>query len=464
MNTKRLHLLIVEDEEAHVEAIRRAFDPAGADADIHAVSTLREYREYITVHPPDLALLDLNLPDGRAVEELTHPPEKAPFPILVMTAFGNQHIVVEVMKAGALDYVVKSPESFAMLPRTVESALREWKLLRGQKQAEESLRVSEGRYRNLFESSSDAILTLEPPSWKFATGNPAAVKMFKAKNEEDLVSHAPSELSPERQPDGRPSAEKAREITEMALSEGSHFFEWTHRRVGGEEFPASVLLTRMEQGNNVSLQATVRDITQRKQAEARQQLALETLRVLNRPNDLPVLVRDLIALMKSTTGFDAVGLRIRLGDNFPYYAQNGFSNDFVKEENFLCAKGKDAAILRAADGKLVLECTCGLVLSGGADPSLPCFTKGGSFWTNVSSELLALAPEADPRKQPPQTTPATAASMTATSRLPSFRCDRTTKSSVCCSSTTAGVDGSTRSWSFSSKAWPPALASPCSAN
>jgi signal transduction histidine kinase/ActR/RegA family two-component response regulator len=56
-------------------------------------------------------------------------------------------------------------------------------------------------------------------------------------------------------------------MIETTMREGSHFFEWTHRRIGGEEFPADVLLTRMEQGGKVILQATVRDITGRKQLE-----------------------------------------------------------------------------------------------------------------------------------------------------------------------------------------------------
>src|ERR1035437_3827073 len=157
MKNECLHLQIVEDEAAHVEAIRRAFDQAGAMADIQSAGTLREYRDIIAAHPPDLALVDLNLPDGRATEILTHPAADAPFPILVMTAFGNQQIVVEVMKAGALDYVVKSPEAFAAMPQTVARALREWQLLQQQKRAEETLRTSEERYRRLFDESLDGI-------------------------------------------------------------------------------------------------------------------------------------------------------------------------------------------------------------------------------------------------------------------------------------------------------------------
>ena len=56
-------------------------------------------------------------------------------------------------------------------------------------------------------------------------------------------------------------------MIETAMREGSHFFEWTHKRIDGEEFPATVLLTRMEQAGKVILQATVRDITEHKRAE-----------------------------------------------------------------------------------------------------------------------------------------------------------------------------------------------------
>jgi PAS domain S-box-containing protein len=139
MSAKRFSLLIVDDEESHVAAITRAFEEAGADVQIRTAATLAEFRDCRRDSPPDMALIDLNLPDGRAVDVLTHPPEDAPFPILVMTAFGNQQIVVDVMKAGALDYLVKSPEAFAEMPRTVERARREWTLLQRRKQAEASL-------------------------------------------------------------------------------------------------------------------------------------------------------------------------------------------------------------------------------------------------------------------------------------------------------------------------------------
>ncbi len=132
------------------------------------------------------------------------------------------------------------------------------------KKAEEALVKSENKFRILFESSRDAIMILESPSWMFTSGNPATVQMFKTKDEAEFISYEPWVLSPERQPDGRASVEKAKEMIEIAMRDGSNFFEWTHKRLNDEEFSATVLLTRMVLAEKTILQATVRDITDRK--------------------------------------------------------------------------------------------------------------------------------------------------------------------------------------------------------
>jgi response regulator of citrate/malate metabolism len=58
-----------------------------------------------------------------------------PFPIMLMTSYGNEQVAVEAIKSGALDYVVKSPEAFADMPHTVARALREWNLLTERREA-----------------------------------------------------------------------------------------------------------------------------------------------------------------------------------------------------------------------------------------------------------------------------------------------------------------------------------------
>jgi PAS domain S-box-containing protein len=142
------------------------------------------------------------------------------------------------------------------------------------------------------------------------------------------------------------------------------------------------------------------DCADRSEAAVRQRLALRALELLNSAGDVSALSSELLRLIRDSIGFDAVGLRLRQGDDFPYYEQSGFSDDFVRQENFLCVKDAHGHVMRDAARRPVLECTCGVVLSGRADPSMPCFTRGGSFWTNASAEPLALTAEGDPRTNP----------------------------------------------------------------
>jgi PAS domain S-box-containing protein len=132
------------------------------------------------------------------------------------------------------------------------------------KRAEEALRNSEEKYRVLYESSRDAIVLLAPPEWKFTAVNPTAIALFEARDEREIMGADPWNLSPAYQPDGALSSVKARQMIDLAMERGSNLFEWTHKRFGGEEFFATVMLTRMIYRGQPFLQATIRDITERK--------------------------------------------------------------------------------------------------------------------------------------------------------------------------------------------------------
>lgn len=135
------------------------------------------------------------------------------------------------------------------------------------RRAEEALRESEERHRILFLQCKDAVMTLDPRTGTFTSANPSIADMFGAKDPEEFTSLHPWNVSPERQPDGQRSSEKARIMIETAMREGSHYFEWTHRRLDGAEFAAMVTLSRMQIGGQVFLHSVVRDISQQKEAE-----------------------------------------------------------------------------------------------------------------------------------------------------------------------------------------------------
>ena len=152
MEPALFRIIIVEDDAAHAEAIKRALKDSGMNAQVDVAVSIRDFRRYLAVSPPDIALVDMNLPDGRAIDVLTSPPEAGAFPVLVMTGHGDEQTAVEAMKAGAIDYIVKSPHAFVEMPRIVVRTLREWRLLIERRHAEKALQIKEQRYRHLFEN------------------------------------------------------------------------------------------------------------------------------------------------------------------------------------------------------------------------------------------------------------------------------------------------------------------------
>lgn len=97
------------------------------------------------------------------------------------------------------------------------------------------------KFRVLFEYAADALLILGADG--ILDCNAAAVSMLRASGKEQVLRVHPAVLSPEFQPDGRRSLEKSVEMDRTAHVHGYHRFEWTHRRMTGEDFPVDVTLT-----------------------------------------------------------------------------------------------------------------------------------------------------------------------------------------------------------------------------
>ena len=148
-------------------------------------------------------------------------------------------------------------------------------------------------------------------------------------------------------------------------------------------------------GGQQQLLSIAQDITERKCMEVRQQLVREVLERLSSPVDIASTISDILLLIKNATGIEATGIRLREGDDFPYFETKGFPEYFVQMEKELCARDEAGEILRNAQGNPLLECMCGNILCGRTNPQLPFFTAGGSFWSNCTTQLLASTTEDD---------------------------------------------------------------------
>ncbi len=147
------------------------------------------------------------------------------------------------------------------------------------KEAEAKLKESEEKYATTFESSRDALMLLDEKG--FFDCNTATLALFGCKSVEEFAKNHPADLSPPTQPDGTPSMEAAINHINRAFKTGTDSFFWVHKRTDGTTFPADVLLTRMPLKARNVLQATVRDVSERKKAEEKLKEDSDRIEMMN---------------------------------------------------------------------------------------------------------------------------------------------------------------------------------------
>jgi len=143
-----------------------------------------------------------------------------------------------------------------------------------------------------------------------------------------------------------------------------------------------------DHGVLVEVKGYVFDTTSRKRSEQRKALIADILKTLNRPNEWKKLIHDIMTKIQDFTGYQAIGIRLKEADDYPYYEKIGFPDLFSEARNSLCQYSSSGEKELNSKGMPILECMCGRVLSGEIDAGKPQFTQGGSFWTNSVSALM----------------------------------------------------------------------------
>lgn len=153
-------ILLVDDDPSHIEIILRSLDLSSQQFHIVTSHSLLEAEQLLKQHEPDLVLIDWNLPDGKGVD-LLKMHTSGPFPAIIITSQGNEEIAVEVMKSGAIDYIVKSAENFADMPHIIERSLREWQRIQKLHEVQTELESSERLVRSILKSIPDIVYRLD---------------------------------------------------------------------------------------------------------------------------------------------------------------------------------------------------------------------------------------------------------------------------------------------------------------
>jgi len=260
--------------------------------------------------------------------------------------------------------------------------------------AEKAMIFSETRYRRLFETAKDGIIILDAETGMIMDVNPFLIELL-GYSKDQFIEKSIWEIG----------------FFKDIVANKDNFLELQQKEyIRYEDMPLETADGRtihVEFVSNVYLvdhlkviQCNIRDITERVKAERLLSLSNEILGILSSNISLKDRIIGVIKTIQRETKFTAVGMRLKYGNDYPYFEQFGFSKDFLLTENTLTVKGSDGIIYSDVNDDPLLECTCGLVISGNTDPSNPLFTNAGSFWTNDSYPLLELSSDQDPRINP----------------------------------------------------------------
>ena len=171
MKKEPINILIVEDNEAHIELARRAFESRAGAFSVTVAHTLKEARAHLAASTPGLMFVDLTLPDGNGIELLADSDSEPGFPAIILTVSSDVQQAVGAMKAGALDYVIKSDDTFADLPHIAERALREWDHIIERRRSEDKIRRQHDFLRNTIESLSHPFCVIDANDYTIKIAN-----------------------------------------------------------------------------------------------------------------------------------------------------------------------------------------------------------------------------------------------------------------------------------------------------
>jgi PAS domain S-box-containing protein len=192
MHPQTFTLLVVEDFAPDRELYHRALSQDSSCVyQLLEAQSIEAGLELCRSSMVDAILLDYALPDGDGLEFLAKLDKQSNGnspPVVMLTGVGNQGVAVRAMKLGAEDYLVKSDLTPQLLQSTIRSAIENTRLRQQLQQSQDLLQSKNQQITTIWESMSDAYVTLDR-DWRMIYTNPAATEVFC-----QLVGLAPEEF------------------------------------------------------------------------------------------------------------------------------------------------------------------------------------------------------------------------------------------------------------------------------
>jgi len=288
-------ILLVEDDEVDRLAVRRAL--RSAHAEICEADTCRDAFERLRSRSFDCILLDYRLPDGDGLSFLGELRTRGSLtPAIVLTGQGDEETAVELMKAGAIDYIPKSRIAADLLVQSLLRAIRVGQAERLARRATEELQASEERYRLVLEGSNEGFW-----DWRVGTDalfcNPRLREMFGL---DPSSNRLPLDLARDRlHPEDRPRLVYLQTLLADACDCRNQIeaeFRICHPD-GSERFCIVRGKAQCDAADRVErLSGVAIAITERRRREARSHFLAEASKLLVASLDPPALLGDLADL------------------------------------------------------------------------------------------------------------------------------------------------------------------------
>ncbi|MBM3130844.1 MAG: PAS domain S-box protein [Chloroflexi bacterium] len=253
-----IQLLLIEDNRDAAFLIRKLLEEIKPGAfHITHVERLAAGFKHVSAQPVDAILLDLSLPDSTGLETLTRVRAHQPSaPIIVMTSLDDETIALEAVRQGAQDYLIKGRSDGELIARAIRYAIERTR-------AEETLRVSEERFRSILDNIEDGYYEVDTAG-NFTFFNPALVRMLGRPANELMGMNNRVYMTPEA---AKAVFQTFNRVFRTGIPEQSFDWEWI-RPDGAHRFAeVSVSLLKAVDGSVQGFRGIIRDITERKRVE-----------------------------------------------------------------------------------------------------------------------------------------------------------------------------------------------------
>ncbi len=272
-----LHVLSLEDSEIDFEIISEKLINAGYELNIKRVDTESEFITHIRNNLYDLILADYSLPGFDAFEALKLANQYCPdIPFICVSGSVGEIMAIELLKNGAVDYVLK--DRLERLPFAVKRAIEEAKEKHNLKKAEEALRKSEERLRDILFSSADWVWEVDE-NGRYTYSSQKGIELFEA-SQEEIIGKTPFDFMPEDEANRVASI-----ITEIAAKK-EPIIDLENWNIGKDGEMICLLTNGLpilnDEGKLIGYRGIDKNITERKKAEQELIKAKENAEASNR--------------------------------------------------------------------------------------------------------------------------------------------------------------------------------------